>query len=514
MTDETLGLPRHLFNGLRQVLAGPQGLALLSGAMLMGYWFGGEGLLLIAGLSIPAVIALASVTNAQTFQGRQLDGLTGLPLRQGATAEMELLLAEAPRNGRATACFAVGIDEFAALRRTHGAAALDEIVQRVAERLQSVLRDTDIVARLDDSTFAVIPAALRSANLETAIQLAARMQSAVAEPISINAMRVYVSVTVGFVLPRQIDAANGTRMLEAAELALAVARQQGPGSIRAHNAAEKRGRVGTPLLTLDVVNALENDQIQAWFQPQISTDTGEVAGFEALARWVHPKHGVLSPAEFLPAVGAAGRMDQLGTLMLHRSLTALRDWHRVGLEVPTVSVNLGEEELRNPALPDHVRWELDRFDLKPERLCIEILETVLTPSTEDVMTRNIAQLSGMGVAIDLDDFGTGTASIAAIRRFDVHRIKIDRSFVSRIDQDRGQQDMVAAILSMAERLGLQTLAEGVETIGEHAMLAQLGCGTVQGFGVAAPMPFADTLNWMHANSAKIAETRSIRRRVT
>lgn len=513
MTDESLQLPRQVFSRFRRVLIGPQGLALLSGAMLMGYWFGGEGMLLIAGLLIPAGIALASFATAEAVHSGKRDGLTGLLMRKGAVAEMDLLLVEAPRNGRATACFVVGIDDFPGLRRTHGATALDEIIQRVAERLQSVLRDTDVVARIDDSTFAAIPAAMRSASLETAIQLAARMQAAVAEPISLNATRVYVSVTVGFVLPRQIDAADGHRMLEAAELALVEAQRQGPGAIRAHHSGENRGRIGTPRLTLDVAEALDSDQIQAWFQPQVSTDTGEVTGFEALARWVHPRHGVLAPAEFLPAFGAVGRMDQLGTLMLHRSLTALRDWQRVGITVPCVSVNLGEEELRNPAMPDHVRWELDRFELKPERLCIEILETVLTPSTEDVMTRNIAKLSEMGVGIDLDDFGTGTASIAAIRRFDVHRIKIDRSFVARIDQDRGQQDMVAAILSLAERLGLKTLAEGVETIGEHAMLAQLGCSTVQGFGVAGPMPFADTLTWIHANNAKIAETRAMGRRV-
>jgi EAL domain-containing protein (putative c-di-GMP-specific phosphodiesterase class I) len=264
-------------------------------------------------------------------------------------------------------------------------------------------------------------------------------------------------------------------------------------------------------LTEEVAAALEDGQIQAWFQPQISTDTGEVAGFEALARWVHPKHGTLAPGDFLPAIAAAGRMDRLGTVILHSALTALRDWQAEGIVVPTVGINLNEDDLRDPKLPDRVRWELDRFDLKPERLCIEILETVLTPTEDDVMTRNVVKLSEMGVGIDLDDFGTGTASIAAIRRFDVHRIKIDRSFVTRIDQDRGQQDMVAAILSMAERLGLQTLAEGVESLGEHAMLSQLGCGTVQGFGIGAPMPFADTIGWMRQNADRIAESRRGRR---
>jgi diguanylate cyclase (GGDEF)-like protein len=511
MTESYLRLAQKLGRRIALGLNGPQGLALLSGAMLAGYWFGGEGLLLVAGLAIPAGLALVSFASGPLRTGDAVDGLTGLPLRRTAVTELDKLLIQAPLNGRATACFVIEIDDYASIRRTHGGSATDEILQRVAERLKSALRDSDIVARLDLGAFAVIPAGLRTADLETAIQMAARMQAAISDPISVNATRLYVTAAVGFALPRQVAGADGAALLDAAECAVAEARQQGPGTIRAFAQVQKKCRIAPARLTEEVAEALEDGQIQAWFQPQISTDTGEVAGFEALARWVHPKHGTLAPGDFLPAIAAAGRMDRLGTVILHSALTALRDWQAEGIVVPTVGINLNEDDLRDPKLPDRVRWELDRFDLKPERLCIEILETVLTPTEDDVMTRNVVKLSEMGVGIDLDDFGTGTASIAAIRRFDVHRIKIDRSFVTRIDQDRGQQDMVAAILSMAERLGLQTLAEGVESLGEHAMLSQLGCGTVQGFGIGAPMPISATIGWMRQNADRIAESRRGRR---
>lgn len=500
-----------IFMRIARGLNGPQGLALLSGAMLAGYWFGGEGLLLVAGLTIPAGLALVSLALEPVHARSGVDGLTGLPTRRTAVAELDRLILEMSLNGRSTACFVVEIDDFDSIRRTHGAAATDAILQRVAERLKGAMRDSDIVARLDHGAYAVIPAGMRTADLETATQMAARMQAAVSDPISIDATRIYVTTAVGFVLPRQIEGADGAALLDAAECAVAEARQQGPGTIRAFAQVGKKGRIAPARLVEEVADALENGQIHAWFQPQISTDTGEVAGFEALARWVHPKHGTLTPGDFLPAIAAAGRMDRLGMVILHSALTALRNWQGEGIVVPSVGVNLNEDDLRDPGLPDRVRWELDRFDLKPDRLCIEILETVLTPTEDDLMTRNVVRLSEMGVGIDLDDFGTGTASIAAIRRFDVHRIKIDRSFVTRIDQDRGQQDMVAAILSMAERLGLQTLAEGVESVGEHAMLAQLGCGTVQGFGIGAPMPFDETIAWMRQNSDRIAEARLGRR---
>jgi EAL domain-containing protein (putative c-di-GMP-specific phosphodiesterase class I) len=168
--------------------------------------------------------------------------------------------------------------------------------------------------------------------------------------------------------------------------------------------------------------------------------------------------------------------------------------------------------LRNPNLAARLRWELDRFDLAPERLTVEILESVMAETDNDVIVHNIAALARMGCHIDLDDFGTGHAALSSIRRFSVGRIKIDRSYVTRVDSDPSQQRMVAAILSMAERLGIQTLAEGVETIGEHAHLAQLGCSHVQGFAIARPMPLSETEGWLGTHRAKLGATPGIARR--
>jgi EAL domain-containing protein (putative c-di-GMP-specific phosphodiesterase class I) len=171
-------------------------------------------------------------------------------------------------------------------------------------------------------------------------------------------------------------------------------------------------------------------------------------------------------------------------------------WDKAGLHVPNVGVNFSSAELRNPRLAEKLKWELDRFDLTPDRLCVEILETVIAETDNDVIVHNISALAKLGCGIDLDDFGTGHASITNIRRFAVRRIKIDRSFVTKVDEDREQQKLVSGILSLAERMGLETLAEGVETKGEHAMLAQLGCGHVQGFLFGRPMPFDATQSWI------------------
>jgi EAL domain-containing protein (putative c-di-GMP-specific phosphodiesterase class I) len=259
----------------------------------------------------------------------------------------------------------------------------------------------------------------------------------------------------------------------------------------------------------EVGTALENGQIQPWFQPQISTDTGLVTGFEALARWHHPDHGMVPPASFLPAIEQAGMLERLAEIMMFHAFSAVKAWDAAGLDIPQVGVNFAGPELNNPKLVDKVKWELDRFELAPERLAVEILETVVAGAPEDTTTRNIKMLGEMGCRIDLDDFGTGQASIASIRRFAVSRIKIDRSFVIKADRDPEQQRIISAILTMAERLNVETLAEGVETVGEHALLAQLGCSHVQGFGIARPMPFDKTIDWVRAHNAKLETTPNI-----
>jgi EAL domain-containing protein (putative c-di-GMP-specific phosphodiesterase class I) len=242
----------------------------------------------------------------------------------------------------------------------------------------------------------------------------------------------------------------------------------------------------------------------AHFQPQIAADTGEISGFEALARWHHPERGLVAPGVFLPALERAGLLEKLGVVILHDALQAITRWDKAGLAVPCVSVNFSAGELGSPQLPDKIKWALDRFHLDPERLTVEILESVVTQTDNDMIVRNIASLSEMGCGIDLDDFGTGQTSLANIRRFALRRLKIDRSFVTRIDEDPGQQRVCSAILSMAERLGLETVAEGVETSGEQAMLAQLGFTHAQGFGIGRPMPFEETAEWMTRHRARLA----------
>lgn len=485
---------------LKNAVTGTHMLAFVPALTLAAFWLGGETALVAAALLFPLTLAiLRSGKEGPLF--RKGDARVGPSSRGDLLQVLKKTLRDHPQ--KKTAVFVICIDDVGALAERLGTGMLDDFLDRVAERLRATLRTEDVLVRLDENRFALALSPMRLFDLELAIQLAGRLQTALEEPFSVDATHVYVSASIGFCTDTRMPKRDAEAFLDAAERAGADAVLNGPCAIRAFSSDMQAVLRDRHELADEVDTALEDGQITAWFQPQINTSTGHVSGFEVLARWHHPDRGLIAPGIFLPAIAQAGLLERLGEVMLFQALTALQTWDRAGYDVPTIGVNFSQDELGNPKLVEKVKWELDRFEIDPNRLTVEILETVVTQSDDDVVTRNIAALSKLGCGIDLDDFGTGHASIASIRRFDVSRIKIDRSFVMQVDRDEAQQKMVAAILSMADRLGLETLAEGVETIGEHAMLAQLGCDHIQGFGLARPMPFEKTGPWIENHVKKI-----------
>ncbi|MFT7594139.1 MAG: diguanylate cyclase (GGDEF)-like protein [Paracoccaceae bacterium] len=488
------------------ILTGPPILAFLPAITLGTFWLGGEGALVAASLGLPLIFALTGAFGGwRSGVGVPRDSVTGLMLRDGFETVVDQVYTQATGADLRSACFVLELDGYRDLVDHHGQTAADTVMQCSGDRILATLRSGDTVARLGDSRFAICLMAVRQLDLELCIQLSGRLQSAIEDPISLDGVSVYMTCSVGFCQRSRASGTTGQQWLAGAVAALSDAQRAGPSGIRAYSAEMGRRTQARSDLREEASAALENGQIQPWFQPQISTDTGKVTGFEALARWSHPVQGIIAPCTFLPVMDKAGLTERLGQVMLYHSLTALKAWDNAGVVVPQIGVNFASDELRNPGLVDKIRWELDRFDLTPDRLAIEVLETVVTNTPDDTITRNIAGLGAMGCRIDLDDFGTGHASIAAIRRFSVSRIKIDRSFVMKADRDPEQQRLIGAILTMAERLDLETLAEGVETVGEHALLAQLGCGHVQGYGIGRPMPFDQTLDWISAHQAKLQD---------
>ena len=486
---------------LAAVLMGPPAFAFIPALCLAAFWFGGEG----------ALVVLAGVLPVVYLMGGNLQGTFKFPrgatngVQQRSTFEelTEQVYLRTHEKGYQAATFFLVIEEFEQIAERFGQAAADTVVQRTGERLLAVLRSDDIIGLMGDARFAICTDPVRQLDLELCIQMAARLQTAIEEPISIDGTGIYVSASIGFCQHARAPGNDGAEWIEAARIALQEAQRRGPSAIRAFSDQMRKVTKARAELREDVIRALEAGQIQPWFQPQISTDTGQITGFEALARWMHPERGMIAPADFLPAVEQAGQLERLAEVMTYHSFAALKAWDGAGVDVPQIGVNFAGSELSNPKLLEKITWELDRFNLTPNRLAVEVLETVVASAPDDMITRNINALGKLGCRIDLDDFGTGHASIASIRRFSVSRIKIDRSFVMKADRDPEQQRMISAILTMAERLQVETLAEGVETVGEHVLLAQLGCDHVQGFGIGRPMPFEKTLDWIDRHTAKL-----------
>lgn len=506
-----------LFKGLQWSMAQfrrPELMVFIPAVTLAAFWLGGERMLVLTALGAPLFFVAGGAFRFSTNGGTPVpDALTGLAMRPQIVTLMDEILRDTPINGMTTGCVVVQFDDAQGMLDRYGRAAQTEILARCAERLCASLRAGDTVARLEGGGFAVALGRVRRLDLEIAVQLCSRLQAALSPPISLNGARLYVTCSVGFCLGERAPSPGGAALLDAAQVAADEALRNGPGAIRAYAADMTRTRADRDALREELETALDEGQIRAHFQPQISTDTGAISGFEALARWYHPERGLIPPMEFIPAIEDCGLSSRLSEVMVYNALMALSRWDKAGHKVPMVAVNFSKSELRSPGLASKLKWELDRFDLAPERLTIEILETVVADTDNDVVVSNIAAISQMGCGVDLDDFGTGHASITSIRRFPVRRIKIDRSFVTRVDEDREQQKVMSAILSMAEQLGMQTLAEGVETPGEHAMLSQLGCGHVQGFGIARPMPVDETMDWITRHLSRLAGTPRISKRV-
>lgn len=491
LRTQLLRLPTLMRYGPGLILAGP----LLS---LLAYWLGGErGLVAgVLGLSLLAVAASAVIP-------RPTMAPSGAPAtRPRFLDDLDRFLLTGHADGLGTGCIVLQFDDTATLLDRHGRATQSEVIRRIGERIMGALRGGDGVLALEGGGYAVALAPARRLDLETMVQITARLQAAASEPVAISGRRLLLTCSAGFCLGARLPHPTAATLLDAAQVAADEALRHGPGALRAYAPGMARKRADRDARRAELEVALDEGQIRAWFQPQVSADTGDLTGFEALARWHHPDRGIIPPAEFLPAIAESGLSERLSEVMVFNAFVALSRWDKAGVRVPTVGVNFSADELRNPRLADRLKWELDRFDLTPDRLSVEVLETVIARDDGDVAVRNITALARLGCRIDLDDFGTGHASITNIRRFSAHRLKVDRSFVSRIDEDRDQQRTVAAILSMAEQLGLDTLAEGVETRGEHALLAQLGCGHVQGYGIARPMPFDQTLDWITAHAAR------------
>ncbi|MDV7271959.1 GGDEF domain-containing protein [Thioclava sp. A2] len=469
-------------------------------------WFG-LGVMMLVGVTALAVAWMTRPLSAPDFENQPpRDGVTGLPLRAEGETILEGLLIEAENTAQSTACLVVGVDGAEGLAHQLSPTEFDEVLGKISERLVDSLRHKDRVVRLEGAKFAVMLKPTPRPDLESMIQLSGRLQSAVSDPVSIAYRAVSLTLYVGFCLMGRAPEAGAVALLGAAELSAEEAARNGPRAIRAYSTEICQSADVRSALSSEVTAALENGQVRAYFVPQLCTDTGHVSGMQVVPRWVHESRGVLPEQDLMTALEAAGLRQRFAEVMLYQSFAALRAWEERALNLGAISLPVSAELLSNPKMTERLRWEFDRFDVLPSRIRLILRHSVLPLIGQEVVSRNLRACVALGCQIELSGFGNGQASVSCIRRSNAQRLRIHRSFVANVDKDPEQQRLVAALISLAEGLGLETIAEGVQTIGEHSMLAQLGCQHVQGKAIAAPMPLDETFDWSERHLAKLAAT--------
>ncbi len=417
------------------------------------------------------------------------DGLTGLPNRTLLLDRLETAMARAARDGRHGALMLLDLDQFKDVNDTLGHPAGDRLLQIVARRLRSTLRSTDTLARLGGDEFAIVQTDLASTGgASGAATLAQKALDAIAEPITIDDHDLFITSSLGVTL-FPTDANGADQLIKNADLALYRAKAEGGNRFQFFLEQMNAEVLQKKSLERELRRAIERGELSLAFQPQFPIAGGRPVGAEALLRWTHPERGSIPPKAFIPVAEATGLIRPLGRWVLEEACRAIRRGIDAGQEIG-IGVNLSAAQLRHGDFVAHLHKLLLDTAIRPDLLEIEITESLLFEPSNDSIAEMLRRIAHMGVRLAVDDFGTSYSSLAYLKRFPVHKIKIDQSFVRDIGRDSDDDMIVAAMVNLAHSLGKRVIAEGVETERQLQFLRGLGCDEVQGYVLARPMPEA------------------------
>jgi len=432
----------------------------------------------------------------------QHDMLTGLYNRAAFQERLQRLL-EPSGHGPVNTAFAVlmlDLDRFKPINDLYGHSAGDQVLIEVANRIRTIFGGDAMIARVGGDEFAVIVERQdEPLDRDAVTACAQRMASDIRKPITGEQLMIDVGASIGIAyFPDHGQSAS--ELLKSADRALYTAKHQPTSPVVTYHADLDAAENARVALIRRLPQALQNGEIELYFQPIVDAATGACHTAEALLRWTHPDRGPIPPEHIIAIAEESRLINQLGYWILKRALEAARTWP----ETVSVAVNLSASQFKMPGFCTIVKGALAAAGLPPHRLELELTETVLC-SDDAIATINI--LREAGVRFSLDDFGTGYASMSYLLRFPFDRVKIDRSFVTEVDERRDRRLVVEAVAGLATKLGLDIVAEGVETNAERAVVTDAGCSFLQGYLFARPMPEADFLAFIrhvHVDAAAAA----------
>lgn len=410
------------------------------------------------------------------------DSLTNLPNQLSLREQFKQIKSTHSQQLMTIIC--VGLDRFNQINDDLGHSVGDRLLQAVAQRLVNGVTSEDYVARLGSGQFAIILPT--TPHKKDAVLIAQTLLEQFSQTFAIDDQEIFVTASIGMALyPR--DGRDIEQLLNQANKAMFQAKQQGGNCHQFYSIALSKGTSDRVALKTNLRYALERDELQVYYQPQLDLETGKIIGAEALLRWEHPERGLVSPIKFIPLAEETGLILPIGEWVLKMACQQTRHWQKVGYPHLKIAVNLSGRQFQQLDLRHRLVKIFTETGLRPEYLELELTESMLVENT-DVAIRRLQALKALGVEIAIDDFGTGYSSLSYLQQFPFDTLKIDRCFIRNIQDNPSQAAITQAIIEMANTLDLKLVAEGVETDAELSFVVQHHCHKMQGYLFSKPLP--------------------------
>jgi len=411
------------------------------------------------------------------------DALTILPNRHLLHDRLQQALAQSKRSGKLAALLFLDLDGFKRINDTLGHGIGDLLLKSVAKRLKTTVRQVDTVARLGGDEFTIVLLEINHA--QDAKDVAQKILKVISQPYKIEEHELFVTASVGISIYPD-DGSDIESLIRKADIAMYRAKGQGKNNYQVYNLSMDAKFFERLTLENSLRKAVENEELVAYYQPQVDLRTGEITGVEALVRWQHQKFGLVPPDKFIPLAEETGVILEIDEWMMKTACRQIKNWEREGIANIRVAVNLSTRQFRQKNLTEKVAQILNDSAVQPKNLCLEITENEVMHNIETTV-EILQALKKMGVLLSLDDFGTGYSSLSYLKRFPIDILKIDRTFVNGIPSDRDDTAISTAIVVLAHSMELQVIAEGVEKSEQIAFLQSLQCDEIQGFYFSRPL---------------------------